>query len=93
MGTALGVPHRQPRVWLIQSRLRPRQSSKRPRHPSQRQIRLIIEVDGEYHGKRQRYDARRDAKLRDLGYRVVRLTAALVMQDLSAAICVVRAAL
>ena len=42
---------------------------------------------------RSRADARRDAELRGLGYRVLRVEAALVMHDLAAVIVLVRAAL
>jgi len=55
--------------------------------------RLVIEVDGGYHAQRQKADARRDAKLEALGYRVLRLDAALVMRDLPAAVALVRLAL
>jgi very-short-patch-repair endonuclease len=55
--------------------------------------RLVVEVDGGYHGRRRGADGRRDAKLRRLGYRVLRLSAALVMEDLQAAVAHVRAAI
>jgi very-short-patch-repair endonuclease len=42
-------------------------------------VRLIIEVDGDCHDDRQRADARRDRNLARLGYRILRLPAALVM--------------
>ncbi|MEO8903868.1 MAG: DUF559 domain-containing protein, partial [Polyangiaceae bacterium] len=54
--------------------------------------RLVIEVDGGYHANRQRADARRDAKLQALGYRVLHVDAALVMRDLPAAVALVRRA-
>jgi very-short-patch-repair endonuclease len=57
------------------------------------QARLVVEVDGGYHTRRARADALRDAKLRRLGYRVLRLPAALVMNDLEVAVRLVRAAL
>jgi very-short-patch-repair endonuclease len=53
----------------------------------------VVEVDGNYHARRRGADARRDAKLRRLGYRVLRLPAALVMNDLKAAVELVREAL
>lgn len=56
-------------------------------------VRLVVEVDGGYHAERRRADARRDRELRRLGYRVLRLSSALVMTDLDAAVRVVRAAL
>ena len=55
--------------------------------------RLIVEVDGGYHARRVRADARRDRKLARAGYRVVRLQAELVMRDLPAALLAVRRAL
>ena len=56
-------------------------------------VRLVVEVDGECHAERGRADARRDAALNALGYRVVRIEAALVMRDLIAAVVFIRAAL
>ncbi len=54
---------------------------------------LIVEVDGAYHTRRQRADERRTFKLTRLGYRVVRVSAQLVLTDLAAAVALVRAAL
>jgi very-short-patch-repair endonuclease len=54
---------------------------------------LVVEVDGGYHARRRAADASRDRKLCRLGYRVVRIEAALVLRDLAAAVAVVRAAL
>jgi very-short-patch-repair endonuclease len=54
---------------------------------------LIIEVDGGYHARRSRADERRDEKIRRLGYRVLRLAASLVMQQLPVAVQLVRQAL
>jgi very-short-patch-repair endonuclease len=56
-------------------------------------IKLIIEVDGAYHAHRRVSDERRDRKLRRLGFRVVRIDAALVLSDLPAAVAQVRAKL
>ena len=56
-------------------------------------VRLVVEVDGSYHAQRAAADARRDSKLRRLGYRVLRIPAALVINDLRAALELVRAAL
>ena len=56
-------------------------------------VRLVVEVDGSYHAQRAAADARRDSKLRRLGYHVLRLPAALVMNDLPAALEFVRSAL
>jgi very-short-patch-repair endonuclease len=46
-----------------------------------------------YHARRSRADERRGLKLRRLGYRVVRVSAELVLDDLPAAVALVRAAL
>ena len=54
---------------------------------------LTVEVDGEVHRGSRAADRRRDERLRRLGYRVVRVDAALVMRDALAALAVVRAAL
>jgi very-short-patch-repair endonuclease len=56
-------------------------------------VRLVVEVDGRDHELRRRADARRDAELRGLGYRVLRVEAALVMRDLAAVVALVRGAL
>jgi very-short-patch-repair endonuclease len=56
-------------------------------------LRLIVEVDGAYHARRSRADERRELKLRRLGFRVLRVSAELVLSDLPAAVAVVRAAL
>lgn len=55
--------------------------------------RLVIEVDGAYHAARRAADARRDRELRRRGWRVLRLPAELVAQDLGGAVARVRAAL
>jgi very-short-patch-repair endonuclease len=54
---------------------------------------LVVEVDGPYHERRARADARRDRKLARLGYRVLRIPAALVQQRLGEAVALVRVAL
>jgi len=56
-------------------------------------IQLIVEVDGAIHVRKSGPDARRDLKLRRLGFRVVRVSAELVLRDLNAALALVRAAL
>jgi len=56
-------------------------------------LRLIVEVDGAYHARRRGADERRDLKLSRLGYRVVRVSAELVLKDLTAAVALIRAAL
>jgi very-short-patch-repair endonuclease len=53
----------------------------------------VVEVDGGYHQRRQRADARRDEALRRAGYRVLRLDEQLVMQQLPVALERIRVAL
>ena len=55
--------------------------------------RLIVEVDGGYHACRAAADARRDRSLLRLGYRVLRLDAALVVSELPVALRLIREAL
>jgi very-short-patch-repair endonuclease len=52
-----------------------------------------VEVDGGYHERRRRADARRDARLRRLDYRVLRCEAELVVKDLPSALARIREAL
>ena len=54
---------------------------------------LVVEVDGRYHEQRRVSDARRDRKLARLGYRVLRLEAQLVLEQLPVALALVRQAL
>jgi leucyl-tRNA synthetase len=56
---------------------------------------LVVEVDGGYHvnAARQRGDARRDRRLERAGFRVLRVSATLVVRNLPAAVLRVRAAL
>ena len=58
-------------------------------------VKLIVEVDGGYHTtpSGRRADARRDRYLAKLGYRVVRLPAAMVQHQLGDAVAMVVAAL
>ena len=56
-------------------------------------IQLIVEVDGAIHARKRGPDARRDRKLQRAGFRIVRLSAQLVLSDLAAAVALVRAAL
>jgi very-short-patch-repair endonuclease len=44
--------------------------------------RLVLKIDGGYHGVRQRADARRDRVLERLGYRVLRIEARAVHEQL-----------
>jgi very-short-patch-repair endonuclease len=55
------------------------------------EVRLVVEVDGLYHERREAADARRDRALVRLGCTVLRLEDALVMNDLPAAVERVRA--
>ncbi len=55
--------------------------------------RLIVEVDGGYHARRTAADARRDRALARLGFRVLRLPAALVLSQPEEAVARVRRAL
>jgi very-short-patch-repair endonuclease len=57
------------------------------------QLKLVVEVDGSAHEHRGRADARRDEKLRRLGYRVVRVEATEVIERLSLVLERVRAAI
>src|SRR4051812_40944030 len=56
-------------------------------------IGLIIEVDGAIHARQGVADARRDLKLRRTGFRIVRVSAELVLGDRAAAVAPIRAAL
>ena len=58
-----------------------------------RAVRLVVEVDGGYHVARLRADARRDGELALLGWRVLRVPAALVEQQLDAAVVLVAQAI
>lgn len=55
--------------------------------------RLVVEVDGGYHTQRSRADARRDRALQDLGYRVLRVSAADVQQHMPQVLAAIRVAL
>ena len=48
--------------------------------------RLVVEIDGPYHDRRQRADARREEKLRRAGYRVMRVSEAEVLWELGAVV-------
>jgi leucyl-tRNA synthetase len=54
---------------------------------------LVIEVDGPHHAARAQADARRDAALARLGYRILRLEAGLVVHQLPVALGRIRQAL
>jgi very-short-patch-repair endonuclease len=57
-------------------------------------VKLVVEVDGGYHATQaaRRADARRDRCLTKLGYRVLRLPAAMVQHQLADAVALVVAA-
>jgi very-short-patch-repair endonuclease len=55
--------------------------------------RLAVEVDGEYHARRVVADERKDRVLRRLGYRVLRLSADLVMSEPKQALALIAALL
>jgi very-short-patch-repair endonuclease len=54
--------------------------------------RVIVEVDGPYHARRRCADRRRDEMLRRLGWQVVRVSAALVLERPREAVAVIAAA-
>jgi very-short-patch-repair endonuclease len=54
---------------------------------------LVVEVDGGVHRTSRAADRRRDEKLRRLGYRVVRVQAALVLRNVERAVAAVSEAL
>jgi len=56
------------------------------------EVGVAVEVDGGYHAKRVKADARRDEVLRRMGYRVLRLDAELVIHQLEVAVARVAAA-
>jgi very-short-patch-repair endonuclease len=49
-------------------------------------VRLVVEVDGEYHAARGRHDAQRDRALGELGWDVLRVSDHEVIQDLDAVV-------
>jgi very-short-patch-repair endonuclease len=53
-------------------------------------LKLVVEVEGSIHQHKRRADARREEKLRRLGYRVLRLDAEMVMRDLPSALVRIR---
>jgi len=54
---------------------------------------LIVEVDGNWHAKRQRRDARRERTLRAAGYRILHVNGHEVMHSLPQVVARVRQAL
>jgi very-short-patch-repair endonuclease len=55
--------------------------------------RLVVEVDGAYHGQRERADARRDAALARAGYRILRVEAEHVMREIEVVVARIERAL
>ena len=51
--------------------------------------RLIVEVDGGYHAQRGSADQRRQRWLEKQGYRVIRLSSSIVLQDTAAAVATI----
>ena len=49
-------------------------------------VKLVVEIDGLYHGARERLDERRDWALVSAGYHVLRLEVADVMADVEAVV-------
>jgi very-short-patch-repair endonuclease len=56
-------------------------------------VKLVVEVDGGYHTRRVGLDARRDAKLSRIGYRVLHVPAELVLRELPRVRGIIREAL
>ena len=56
-------------------------------------VKVIVEVDGGYHASRLAADAHRDRYLARAGYRVVRISAEVVLHNLAAAVALVRRAI
>ena len=54
---------------------------------------LVVEVDGDVHRGRRAADRRREQQLQRLGYRVVRVQAALISRSAEAAVALVQSAL
>jgi very-short-patch-repair endonuclease len=53
-------------------------------------VKVIVEVDGGYHASRMAADERGDRYLRRAGYRVVRVSAEVVLQNVAAAVALVQ---
>jgi len=56
-------------------------------------VRLVVEVDGGYHGRRVVADARRDRALERLGWRVVRVSSEAALRDVRVAVAAIRGAI
>jgi len=57
------------------------------------EVRLVVEVDGGYHGRRVVADERRNRALEWLGWRMVRIPSEVVLRDLPSVVAAVRGAL
>ena len=57
------------------------------------EARLVVEADGSQHGEMKEYDVRRDAYLRNEGYRVIRVWNNEVMTNLDGVLEAIRSAL
>ena len=72
----------------------PRRDARIPADFFASEVGLVVEVDGGYHGRlRARPDERRDRWLCRQGHTVLRLSEALVMQNVSAAVALIVAQL
>ena len=58
-----------------------------------RKLKLIVEVDGDSHIGREAYDQKRDSRLKELGYQVIRIPDAVVRDDLNLAIAMIEEAI
>lgn len=58
-----------------------------------RKIKLIIEIDGSSHDHKKDQDRKRDLRLNELGYQVVRVSETDVVHDLEKAISIIEAVL
>jgi len=54
---------------------------------------VVVEVDGAFHERQRSADGRRDEKLAQLGYRVVRISVALLERDMTETLRRIREAL
>jgi len=57
------------------------------------EVKLVVEVDGPWHARRGTPDARRDVKLRRMGFTVLRLPVSLVERQLPVALQRIREAI
>jgi very-short-patch-repair endonuclease len=57
------------------------------------EARLVVEVDGDHHGDQLAYDARRDHRLGDMGFRVLRFWVADVDENIEGVVAAIASAL